>query len=264
MITTKTGKHLTIMEAEHPNAMEAERPNAMEAECPAPDVSQVYADRLNEEHPERDAPPPYSFPSPYFNPHAPIEKHENDLPHWQQGDVWIFVTFRMGDSMPAEKLSQWRVERDAWLAEHPEPWDENTAWQYHLTFTERMEMWLDAGEGSCALRDPGNRNVVEQALRFFDGERYNLDGFVIMPNHAHALFRPMRGHSLSGILHSWKSYTSKILNKRLGKSGTFWQEDYWDRLVRSAKHMAYCRRYIAENPEKARLREEEFTLWMKG
>lgn len=54
------------MEAEHPNAMEAERPNAMEAECPAPDVSQVYADRLNEEHPERDAPPPYSFPPPSF------------------------------------------------------------------------------------------------------------------------------------------------------------------------------------------------------
>ena len=235
--------------------------------CPERDVlksSSLHSERLNGEHPERDVPPPYVFPPPFFNPHAPVDKHENDLPHWQQGDVWIFVTFRMGDSMPAEKLKLWRAEREIWMAEHPEPWNEQTCWDYHMQFTERLEMWLDAGEGSCALSDSGNREVVEQAMRFFDGERYDLDCFVIMPNHVHVLFRPMRENSLARILHSWKSYTSKILNKRMGKSGSFWQEDYWDRLVRSGHHMAYCRRYIAENPEKARLREGKYTLWEKG
>ena len=232
----------------------------------APRSSSLHSERLNGEHPERDAPPPHISPPPklFFNPHAPVEKHENDLPHWQQGDVWIFVTFRMGDAMPNEKLTQWRADRDAWMAKHPEPWDEHTAWDYHMKFTERLEMWLDAGEGSCALRDPANREVVEQALRYFDGDRYEVDSFVIMPNHAHVLFRPMHEHPLKRILHSWKSFTSKILNKRLGKTGPFWQEDYWDRLIRSEKHMAYCRRYIAENPEKARLREGEYTLWMKN
>ncbi|MCH8514643.1 MAG: transposase [Kiritimatiellae bacterium] len=187
--------------------------------------------------------------------------HQNDLPHWQQGEAWIFVTFRLGDSLPEEKLKQWRFERDQWMAEHPEPWDEQTVWDYHQKFTEQLEMWLDAGEGSCALRDPEVRILVENALFFFHGERYDLDCYVIMPNHAHVLFRPKNDHALSRILHSWKSYTGNVINKKIGKTGSFWQEDYWDRLVRSEKHMNHCRRYIAENPVKAGLREGEYTLW---
>ncbi|MEX2607825.1 MAG: transposase [Kiritimatiellia bacterium] len=223
-------------------------------EIPAQDAPPPY--RLDAAHPHLShAPPPHD----YFNPDESVDIHKNDLPHWQQGGAWIFVTFRMGDAMPAEKLKQWNRERNEWMTLHPDPWDEQTLWEYHRTFTERLEHWLDSGEGSCALRDPAVRQVVEKALLHFEGERYDLDDFVIMPNHAHVLFRPVNGHVLPKILHSWKSYTGGVINKMIGQSGGFWQEDYWDRLVRSENHMNHCRRYIAENPVKAHLGEVEYT-----
>ena len=199
----------------------------------------------------------------FYNPKAPTEVHKNDLPHWQQDEALIFVTFRLNDAMPAGKLKQWSAEKEQWIASHPEPWDEQTIWDYHARFTEQLEKWLDAGEGSCALRRPAAREVVEKALLYFQGERYDLDHFVIMPNHAHVLFRPKNDQTIASILHSWKSYTAKIINKQMGKSGPFWQSDYWDRLIRSDTHQTRCRRYILENPEKAHLKRGEYTTWQK-
>lgn len=52
---------------------------------------------------------------------------------------------------------------------------------------------LDRGHGECLLRDSANRVIVETALRFFDGKRYALGDFVIMPNHVHVLVVPNDG-----------------------------------------------------------------------
>ncbi len=83
-----------------------------------------------------------------------------------------------------------------------------------------------------------------------------------MPNHAHALFSLAPGCTLEKVLHSWKSYTSHEFAKRPGGlPQPFWQEDYFDRLVRDSRHFANCVRYIRRNPVKARLREGEFLLY---
>ncbi len=50
-----------------------------------------------------------------FDPHAPVRIHEMHLPQWRQDGVTYFVTSRLADSMPREKLEQWRDERDTWL-----------------------------------------------------------------------------------------------------------------------------------------------------
>ncbi len=47
--------------------------------------------------------------------------HERNLPHWQQEEVWTFITWRLGDSLPIGKLKQWKESRDIWLSHHPEP-----------------------------------------------------------------------------------------------------------------------------------------------
>jgi REP element-mobilizing transposase RayT len=197
--------------------------------------------------------------SPFVNPFAEIEITTNRLPHWQQGEAWIFVTWRLADSLPADKLRQWQEEKDAWLACHPEPWDEPTRRNYHEWFTQRIEDWLDAGHGACILRQPKVRKIVSDALGFFDGERYELGHWVVMPNHVHVLFRPSRGHRLSGVLQSWKSFTAKEINKQLGRTGPVWQEDYWDRLVRNERHLDACQRYIAGNPVKAGLAANDWS-----
>jgi type I restriction enzyme R subunit len=199
----------------------------------------------------------------YFDPYVAIDIHERRLPHWNQDQAWVFVTWRLADSVPAIKLRAWKAEKDQWLSQHPPPpWDETLTEEFHARFTLRMEEWLDAGEGSCVLRNPRCREIVVAALWFFHGQRYQIGSFVIMPNHVHVCFRPYAGELLEKLLHSWKSYTAKKINAELGRQGELWQAEYFDRIVRNPKHLAACFRYIANNPGKAHLPEGHFTCFI--
>ena len=90
--------------------------------------------------------------------------------------------------------------------------------------------------------------------------RYILDEFVVMPNHVHALLIPQDEHIVEAILHSWKSYTANKINDVIGASGTFWMDENFDHAVRSWEQLERFRRYIRENPGKARLHEGLFLL----
>lgn len=199
----------------------------------------------------------------FLNPHEEIDKTTHHLPHWQQGETWIFVTWRLGDSLPKSKLAQWKEEREIWLKHHPEPWDEKTEADYHERFSRQIDDWLDQGSGACVLKDPANAKIVADALRHFDGKRYEIASFVVMPNHVHALFRPLGKYALPGILKSWKGFTAREINQRLGKSGALWQNEYWDRLIRNERHFFKVAEYIRKNPAKAKLREGQYSLWEK-
>ena len=203
-------------------------------------------------------------PPSFFNPHSETDITKNRLPHWQQGEAWVFVTWRLGDSLPKAKLDQWKEERAIWLSHHPEPWDEKTETEYHDRFSSQMDEWLDLGSGSCVLKDPVNAKMVADALKHFDGERYEIGSFVVMPNHVHVLFRPLGKQALPEILKSWKGFTAREINKRIGKTGTLWQDEYWDRLIRSEQHFFKVAEYIRENPAKANLRKGQFVLWVGG
>lgn len=202
--------------------------------------------------------------APFFlDPYGEIEMHERNLPHWQQGEAWQFVTWRMADSLPAHKLGEWDAERSAWLRLHSQPWDATTEQEYHERFSARVDDWLDKGHGECLLRNPECAAVVSGALEHFDGERYELAGYVVMPNHVHALFQPFEGHDLKDILHSWKSFTAKKINKLLTRSGILWQEEYWDRIMRNERHLLACLRYMKMNPANAGLRDGSYILNIK-
>ena len=203
-------------------------------------------------------------PRSFFNPHEEVAVTQNRLPHWQLGESWVFVTWRLGDSLPKAKLDQWKAERDAWMKHHPEPWEEETEAEYHDRFSRQIDEWLDQGSGSCVLKDPANAQIVADALRHFDGNRYELTSFVIMPNHVHLLVRPLGGHTLPEIMKSWKGFTASEINRRIGKTGTLWQDEYWDRLIRSETHFIRVVKYIQENPVKAKLRDGQFLLECGG
>jgi REP element-mobilizing transposase RayT len=117
----------------------------------------------------------------------------------------------------------------------------------------RIEAYLDTGVGTAWLKNRDVASVVQGALLFFDGLRYRLPAWVVMPNHVHVLLKAESGNSLSSILHSWKSYTSNKANKLLRRQGEFWQEDYFDRYIRNAEHFQYAIDYIENNPVKAGL-----------
>jgi len=77
----------------------------------------------------------------------------------------------------------------------------------------------------------------------------------------HAVFVLNPAWSLEKIILSWKGFTARKINPLLRRTGSFWQRDYFDRLVRDAKHLANCVRYIRRNSQKAHLHESEFVLY---
>ncbi|MES2595858.1 MAG: zinc-binding dehydrogenase, partial [Verrucomicrobiota bacterium] len=189
-----------------------------------------------------------------YDPNKKTEKARRNLPHWEQEGVTQFVTFRQADAIAQEKLDQWVKERETWLQTHPQPWDFETEELYQRLFSERMEEWLDQGAGSCLLAREDAARIVENALRHFDGERYILDDYVIMPNHVHVLLKPLGEHTLSDILHSWKGFTSHGIKKMYGLGEEpFWQAERFDHALRSETALKLKRSYIQSNPHAAKL-----------
>ncbi|HEX3127903.1 MAG TPA: transposase [Thermoanaerobaculia bacterium] len=164
------------------------------------------------------------------------------LPHFDVPHLVQSITFRLSDSLPQTVLEEMSRE----LAGRPERERQNER-------ERRIAAWLDAGYGECLLKDPRIADLVENALLHFDGQRYRLLVWCVMPNHVHVLVETMDGFPLAGIVHSWKSFTATRANQTLGHGGDFWQREYHDRFIRDDDHFRNVMAYIENNPVKAGL-----------
>ncbi|QIF00074.1 transposase [Roseimicrobium sp. ORNL1] len=200
-----------------------------------------------------------------YNPWEPIEVTEGNLPHWQQERRTYFVTWRTDDSIPAELSRTWNRARDAWLhakgitLENLFTLPPETQREYHERFTHVWHDHLDRGHGACHLAKPAVRTLVEQAIRHFDNDRYQLGDFVLMPNHVHLLVSLEPAQSITKQCFSWKRFSAGRINELLGRSGTFWQPESYDHIVRTPEALMTIQNYIANNPAKAGLGPGTFT-----
>ncbi len=211
----------------------------------------------------------------FFDQEQEVAISHRSLPHWHQFGVTYFVTFRTGDSLPAPVLARWVAERDAWLRRHGI--DPSTNWQetlrglsaalqkeFHRTFSEAFEDYLDAGYGDCLLGRSDLARVVADSLLHFDGQRYHMGDFVVMPNHVHLLVCLLGENDLDVQCKSWKHYTATQINKRIGRRGHLWQPEGFDHIVRSEDRFMGFRRYIADNPRKANLCPGQYLLYQRA
>lgn len=162
------------------------------------------------------------------------------LPHYDVPGVTQFVTFRLADALPVSRRGEW----EALLKIESER-------------ERRMELesYLDRGAGECWLARPEIAAVAESALRYFDGARYRLQAWVVMPNHVHALVDIWQT-PLAAVTQSWKRFIAREANKLLGREGTFWEREYWDTWIRDEEHRRKAVRYMETNPVKAHLAAE--------
>lgn len=118
----------------------------------------------------------------------------------------------------------------------------------------RVAAFEDTGAGSCYLSHPEVAELVEDALFFFEDERYQLLAWCVMPNHVHVLIRPLEPWSVGKIVYSWKRHTARQANEFLNRTGgAFWSLDYYDRFIRDEPHFLRAVDYIHQNPVKAGL-----------
>lgn len=193
-----------------------------------------------------------------------ITVKQRHLPHWRQEGATYFVTFRLGDSLPAHILAQWHEELEVWLRLHPEPWKGKTIAEYQARFVDGREEWFDRGFGECLLAQSQLRKVVVDSLLHFHGELYLLDSYVVMPNHVHVLVKPLPGVALSDMVGGWKRHSAREIHKILGRSGALWMEESHDRIVRDAVELGKYRDYILKNPQKAGLPMGQYSVELRN
>jgi REP element-mobilizing transposase RayT len=210
-------------------ADETNRPRPRPRVVPySPGLQQLVQAKNQCQHGREDAPLPGGF----------VGWHQRGyLPHRGKPGLVQFVTFRLADAFPAELRSEWEALLKV---------------EDNRSRLRQLEKYLDKGRGDCHLKRPEVARLVEGALRFFHGTRYDLQAWVVMPNHVHVLFTQRDG-LLGRVVGSWKSYTAKKANKMLQRTGQFWDEDYWDTYMRDETHAERTCRYIESNPVKARL-----------
>lgn len=126
---------------------------------------------------------------------------------------------------------------------------------YFVTWTlHRDQGWLF----------PPERDMIVSCFRFWERERYQLHGYVVMNDHVHAVVRPFYGWELEQILHSWKSYIVNRLQRQFHRAGPMWGETF-ERVVWDDRAMFYILRYIANNPRKRWSSMEQYPwVWTEG
>ena len=215
---------------------------------------------------------------------AGVEISTRNLPHWFQVDAAIFVTFRTADSIPKEVVLRMIAELREWLLHHGLPVElaefvlntqkpryERLLAQIDLKqqrelkkrFNQLFHRSLDECHGKCLLKSPRLAQILSDAIREFDDVRYDLDSFVVMPNHVHVLVQFRQGYDLSTVSQSWMRYTARQINKEIGRTGVLWQPEAFDHIIRNPEQFEYLHRYISENPKKANLKVGEFLYWKR-
>ena len=105
------------------------------------------------------------------------------LPHIE-GAEYQFITYRLTDALPKNVLESIKLEHNK------------------KKRREKIEQYIDAGHGKCWLKYPKIAQIITENWHHFNGEKYQLIAYVVMPNHIHILIKVFEGVSLSSIVHS--------------------------------------------------------------
>ena len=185
------------------------------------------------------------------------------LPHCDKPGLVQFITFRLWDSMPSSRRGEWEhllaIERShaprSGARSIASPDGKTRIEARRLASREqrvKLEDYIDRGLGKCFLRDSRIATLMEGTMFFHQGKRFELLAWVVMPNHVHTLIE-VGEMPLSKIIQNWKSIVAVKANKLLGRSGDFWQLDYWDTYMRDEAQKLKVIRYIENNPVTAKL-----------
>jgi HsdR family type I site-specific deoxyribonuclease len=187
------------------------------------------------------------------------EWHRGNLPHRNKEGLVQFITFRLADSLPQGVLKD--IEEEIRLLSNDKK---------DIERRKKYQYWLDQGLGCCALSKKEMAEVMMNALRHHDGDKYDLIAWSIMPNHVHVLIKTTG--DLVRIIQSWKSFTGRWAlanNKEFGfeipdGADKFWMPEYWDRFIRDEDHFDTTVKYILNNPIKAQLAEGDLAYGFTG
>lgn len=205
-------------------------------------------------------------------------------PHLHPPGSVLFITFRLFGSIPRPLLEKYRLEK-IWLEREFERLNKrptgNTYDEEHLQrltdfhrkwFTQFESVTDKAVDGPMWLGRPEIRDMITEKLIDGDEDKYRLDAHSIMSNHVHVVLKPhlsdhglseiadsrgaayrTTGSTLSQIMQGIKGSTARSANNILDRSGSFWETESYDHVVRSEAEFYRVVGYTLNNPVKAGL-----------
>ncbi|MBT8045046.1 MAG: cobalamin-dependent protein, partial [Verrucomicrobiae bacterium] len=209
--------------------------------------------------------PANKFKTSYPDDETKIQKTRSRLPHWTQSGATYAVTFRLSDSLPRTIIQSYRQEKkhltqllNQAIADDNQALEKDATKQLEKLYREKIESALDHEHGACHMKNPDIAQIVADAITHFDGERYSLAAWCVMSNHVHLLIQPKPEYTLPDILKSIKNYSALQANKQLGVTGSFWQKESYDHLIRDEDDFWNQLEYIQHNPTKVGLHDYPF------
>jgi REP-associated tyrosine transposase len=211
---------------------------------------------------------------------------ERNRPHIHPAGATLFVTYRLAGSIPQSVVRAYKAKKE-WLekelkrlrktargSQNPETDDcVQRAEQFQREWFAKFEDTLHKAEwGPMWMKDDDVSAKVAESLHRLDGDAYSLDGYCVMSNHVHTVFKPLLseaelresfddgGHlvflsehpGLSKIMQSLKGRSARECNLALSRAGQFWEHESFDHVVRPGK-LAATIKYVLSNPVKAGL-----------
>jgi putative transposase len=156
--------------------------------------------------------------------------HRRNLPHYTPNDAPYFVTFNLDGALPGDTRARL------------------------LSVNSRFkdfDAYLDkVAAGPDWLANESIADIVSARLVKLKDEVLTLHAFTVMSNHVHLMATLREDQKLSDVMRSIKGSTARECNLKLGRSGSLWQHESYDRVLRWNEHQAVAR-YIINNPVKA-------------
>jgi putative transposase len=220
--------------------------------------------------------------------------YKRNLPHYQPVGYTYFVTYRLNGSLPVEVIKKLKSERENQLKEITFISDKTIRLEMYKkmqsNYFGKFDKLLDASNyGPAWLKQNNVAQIVKDAIHFYDNKKYDLICYTIMSNHVHQVFTPLvgrisdstiqqnvgrisdstnlpsegeasrnrvSGYIVTKILQDLKRFTARECNKILNRSGTFWQHESYDHVVRDYDELQRIVKYVLNNPVKAGLCEK--------
>jgi REP element-mobilizing transposase RayT len=179
--------------------------------------------------------------------------HRRNLPHIYIPERTYFITYRLKDSLPYHKLIELRNRAEFSKI----PLNKMAKYEKDKKFFAKYDELLNKGHfGKSHLIKDDVAEIVKSGLHFLNGKDYRLITFCIMPNHVHLIFTlNENSRNIDKIMQSLKRFSARRINIVLNKTGSLWQAESYDHIVRDEDELYRIINYVVNNPVKAGLVE---------
>jgi putative transposase len=188
--------------------------------------------------------------------------YQRKLPHIQPAEATFFITIRLEGSMPSDDIRRVQ-ENHTRFKQGLLNWNDLTPKEKFEIDLASQEKWFVLNDdlldhnpnGPYWLKEKEIADIVAESFHYRDGTQYELHGYTIMPNHVHLMVTLLpEAHVLHKVMQHMKRVSAKRCNKILNRTGlTFWDDESYDRIVRSENEFFNILNYILRNPVKAKL-----------